>query len=217
MRRGLDWAFERVIAVVVQPGVEFGGEDVAIYDPAAARPLVAALAGLNGLVFEAHSTDYQPRRALSDLVRDGFAILKVGPHLTFALREALYGLDLIAAELDGEAPRLRASMEQVMLRDERYWKAYCSGSAQQQQFQRHFSYFDRIRYYWTTPEAAAAVERLMNRLGDRPIPTGLISQYLGALAHDVAIGNVSNHPRSLLHAAIGSVLREYSNACRGTV
>ena len=36
---------------------------------------------------------------LADLVRDGFAILKVGPGLTFALREALYGLDRIAEEL----------------------------------------------------------------------------------------------------------------------
>ena len=53
-------------------------------------------------VFEAHSTDYQPPEALAALVRDGFAILKVGPGLTFALREALYGLDHIAADLDGE-------------------------------------------------------------------------------------------------------------------
>ena len=52
-----------------------------------------------GLVFEAHSTDYQPPESLSRLVIDGFAILKVGPGLTFALREALYALDEIAAAL----------------------------------------------------------------------------------------------------------------------
>ena len=52
-----------------------------------------------GLVFEAHSTDYQPGGSLKALVRDGFAILKVGPGLTFALREALYALEHIAAEL----------------------------------------------------------------------------------------------------------------------
>src|SRR5262249_23532114 len=57
-RHGLESAFDRIVAVVVQPGVEFGGEDVAIYDAEAARPLVAALPGLGGLVFEAHSTDY---------------------------------------------------------------------------------------------------------------------------------------------------------------
>ena len=41
-----------------------------------------------GMVFEAHSTDYQPAAALAALVDDGFAILKAGPGLTFALREA---------------------------------------------------------------------------------------------------------------------------------
>ena len=37
-----------------------------------------------GLVFEAHSTDYQPPEGLARLVSDGFAVLKVGPALTFA-------------------------------------------------------------------------------------------------------------------------------------
>jgi D-tagatose-bisphosphate aldolase class II non-catalytic subunit len=212
-RHNLESAFDRIVAVVVQPGVEFGGEDVAIYDPEAARPLVAALPDLGGLVFEAHSTDYQPGRSLSDLVRDGFAILKVGPHLTFALREALYGLDLIAAELDGERPRLRADMEAVMLRDARYWQAYCHGAAHQQRVQRHFSYFDRIRYYWATPEATASVENLMRRLGDQPIPSALVSQYIGTLACHRPPGSAGLNARSLLQASIGSVLCNYSKAC----
>src|SRR5579884_3085105 len=97
---GVQAAFSRVIALVVQPGVEFGHENVAVYEPARARALSAFLDEHRRLVFEAHSTDYQPAAALRALVRDGFAILKVGPGLTFALREALYGLDRIAAELD---------------------------------------------------------------------------------------------------------------------
>jgi D-tagatose-bisphosphate aldolase class II non-catalytic subunit len=52
-------AFARVIGIVVQPGVEFGHESVIEYDPARARPLSHALDD-TGLVFEAHSTDYQP-------------------------------------------------------------------------------------------------------------------------------------------------------------
>jgi D-tagatose-1,6-bisphosphate aldolase subunit GatZ/KbaZ len=212
-RHGLERAFDRIVAVVVQPGVEFGGEDVAIYDPEAARPLVDALPDLGGPVFEAHSTDYQPRRSLSELVRDGFAILKVGPYLTFALREALYGLDLIAAELDGAEPRLRADMEAVMLSDDRYWKAYCHGSADQQRLQRHFSYFDRIRYYWATPKATASVQSLMNRLGDQPIPPALVSQYLGYFTRHMLHGDSDLTARSLLQASIGSVLCEYSIAC----
>ena len=92
--RGLDAAFARAIAVVVQPGVEFGNDSVvrlrAREGPRARAPRSATCPAF---VFEAHSTDYQPPEALAALVRDGFAILKVGPGLTFALREALYGLD----------------------------------------------------------------------------------------------------------------------------
>ena len=56
------------------------------------------------LIFEAHSTDYQTPAALAALVRDHFAILKVGPALTFALREALWALDCIEREwIDSDA------------------------------------------------------------------------------------------------------------------
>ena len=48
-----------------------------------------------------NSTDYQPATALRALVDDGFGILKVGPGITFALREALYGLDDIVDALGG--------------------------------------------------------------------------------------------------------------------
>src|SRR5262245_44078891 len=143
---GVDAAFDRAIAVVVQPGVEFGNDSVTVYDPDAARPLSAALGELQRFVYEAHSTDYQPYRALGELVRDGFAILKVGPGLTFALREALYGLDRIAEELDGDrtGPSLQAAMEEMMLREPRHWRAYYHGSERDLYVQRHFSYSDRI-------------------------------------------------------------------------
>ncbi|MEN5119146.1 class II D-tagatose-bisphosphate aldolase, non-catalytic subunit, partial [Luteimonas sp. TWI662] len=92
---GLQTAWTRVIASVVQPGVEFDHHQVIDYVPAAARALSAAIEQVPGLVFEAHSTDYQTPEALAALVRDHFAILKVGPGLTFALREALWALDAI--------------------------------------------------------------------------------------------------------------------------
>ena len=105
---GAEAAFEAVIALVAQPGVEFDDRNVVVYEPERARELSAALDGMPGLVFEAHSTDYQPAKSLAGLVTDGFAILKVGPGLTFALREALYGLDQIAGVLDPELGRALA-------------------------------------------------------------------------------------------------------------
>jgi D-tagatose 6-phosphate 4-epimerase len=89
---GLEAAFARAIGVVVQPGVEFASTEVVPYKPEKAARLVKTLENLPGFVFEAHSTDYQPAACLDALARDGFAILKVGPWFTFALREALYGL-----------------------------------------------------------------------------------------------------------------------------
>ena len=129
--RGLQDAFSRVIALVVQPGVEFGHSDVIHYDSAKARELSQALAGLAGVVFEAHSTDYQTGQGLRELVKDGFAILKVGPWLTFALREALYALDAIADVLDGHPPsgRLMATMEGVMLDNPSNWPSTMPATA----------------------------------------------------------------------------------------
>src|SRR4029077_11497261 len=144
---------------------EFGNATVAIYRPERARRLSAALEGLPGLVFEAHSTDYQPAGALASLVDDGFAILKVGPGLTFALREALYGLDAIAAELTAIPPEesLERTMERVMLENPAHWRSHYPGTPAEQRLQRHFSYSDRIRYYWPDPRARAAVDRLAGR------------------------------------------------------
>src|SRR6185295_18243387 len=91
-KRKLERAWERVIAVVVQPGVEFGDATVFPYDRTKARELSKAIEKHGNLVFEAHSTDYQSAHALKELVEDHFAILKVGPWLTFAVREAVFAL-----------------------------------------------------------------------------------------------------------------------------
>ena len=89
---GLADVWPRVIALVVQPGVEFNHDSVVDYDPKLATHLTALLKEEEGLVYEAHSTDYQLPEAYRHLVHDGFAILKVGPALTFAMREALTAL-----------------------------------------------------------------------------------------------------------------------------
>jgi len=123
---GLADAFRRVIGVVVQPGVEFGHSDVIHFDAASAKALSKSLGNHPNLVFEAHSTDYQTTANLRALVNHGFAILKVGPGLTYALREALYGLDAIADILDGQTPRnkLMTAMETEMQSAPNNWAKY---------------------------------------------------------------------------------------------
>ncbi|MGR9354573.1 D-tagatose-bisphosphate aldolase, class II, non-catalytic subunit [Rhizobium leguminosarum] len=210
---GLASAMERVIGIVVQPGVEFGNTDVALYKPERAKSLIRSLDDMPGLVFEAHSTDYQPAEALSALVDGGFAILKVGPGLTFALREALYGLDAIADVLAGKTPRtgLMTTMEKIMVEQPASWAGHYGGSPDEQRLQRHFSYSDRIRYYWPDPRASAAVGELFSRLPDE-IPETLISQYLGRLYSDVVSKRVAPKARELCLAAVDAVLAPYSAA-----
>ncbi len=206
-----------MIAIVVQPGVEFGHEDVAVYQPARAAALSAALDHMPGLVYEAHSTDYQPQSSLSRLVQDGFAILKVGPGLSFALREALYALDAIAGILRPGAPSLLEAMEAAMVDNPRHWQTHYPGTPQQQRVLRHYSYSDRIRYYWPADEARAAVEALFARLHGVRIPETLISQYLPRLHERVLTRAVAPEPRRLVIESVRDVLRGYARAAAGTV
>lgn len=201
-------AFSRVIALVVQPGVEFADDDVVQFDPGKAQALSGTLQALPGIVFEAHSTDYQAAEGLAALVQDGFAILKVGPWLTFALREALYGLDAAADALDGNIPqgRLMAAMDGIMEASPGNWKNYYSGSQRELWLKRHFSYSDRIRYYWPNDNAAAAVDALLSRLDGRTVSEPVFKQYLACT------GARSRTARPILIEAVQSVLRAYENA-----
>ena len=181
---GLSDAMHRVIGVVVQPGVEFGNHNVIRYNRDRAQALAQMLKGEPGLVFEAHSTDYQGTEPLSELVQDGFEILKVGPELTFVLREALYALDLIASDLiPGYDDRpLRAAMERVMLDTPAEWERHYPGSPAVQAVLRHYSLSDRIRYYWVQPAAVTAVERLTAALQGQSVPMPLFWQHWPAAA-----------------------------------
>jgi len=208
---GAGAAMDRVIGIVVQPGVEFGNANVVLYRPDRARELASSLSRMPGLLFEAHSTDYQTVAELSALVDDGFAILKVGPGLTFALREALYGLDAIRHVLAGGSDSLHAEMDAIMLSQPQHWAGHYTGSAKELRLQRHFSYSDRIRYYWPDRQAAGAVETLMKELPD-PIPETLISQYLARVYPDVVTGRVAPRARDLCLAAIDAALAPYSTA-----
>lgn len=212
---GLAAAFTRVIAIVVQPRVESAQMSVVLYDPARAKDLVAARGQLGGLVFEAHSTDYQTPTALRALVDDGFAILKVGPCLTYAYREALYGMELAAAEVDGAPRALRDTMERLMLADPGVWTDHIHGDAASQESQRHHGLADRIRYFWPTPEATAAVEALRARFRETRPHIGLLSQYLGAMLVREALeaGDDLSDPDALARRAIRQMLRPWFEAC----
>jgi D-tagatose-1,6-bisphosphate aldolase subunit GatZ/KbaZ len=212
---GLMQAFDRVAGIVVQPGVEFGNANVIPYRPEAAKNLSAVLDKAPQFIFEAHSTDYQPASCLRALVDGGFAILKVGPGVTFALREALYGLDHIAGVLDSQPGRLQlqTAMEKLMVAEPGNWSRYYEGNEAERFAQRHFSYSDRIRYYWPHPAAREAVACLLERLGEAAIPETLVSQYLPRCYEGVRDGLIEATPHALLISSIRAALDPYSAAC----
>jgi D-tagatose-1,6-bisphosphate aldolase subunit GatZ/KbaZ len=213
LQAGLKETWPRVVALVVQPGVEFDHHKVIDYDPAKARELSARIEREPGLVYEAHSTDYQTRGALAALVRDHFAILKVGPGVTFALRETLWALVDIEHDLGIAPPEsLRDVVLEAMRRDPRHWKSYYTDRARQG-FDLQYSLSDRIRYYWNAPEVRAALEALLHNLRQRGVPLTLLSQYLPLQYAAVREGRLVNEPRALLLDGVAQVLRDYAAAC----
>jgi D-tagatose-1,6-bisphosphate aldolase subunit GatZ/KbaZ len=211
---GLESAWERVIAVVVQPGVEFDHHRVIDYDPPAARALSAAIAAEPGLVFEAHSTDYQRPDLLRALVQDHFAILKVGPAVSFALRETLWALDDIVHQMPGAstAPSLKTAALAAMRENPRHWKAYYTDPGREA-FDLQFSLSDRIRYYWPVPSVQRATAALLAHFAGRELPLTLLSQYLPRQYRAIRAGRIANAAHAILIEGVAGVLRQYARAC----
>ena len=211
---GLDAVWPRIMALVVQPGVEFDHVRVFHYDPARTADLQHVLDDEPDMVFEAHSTDYQLTKGLTALVEDHWAVLKVGPGLTFALREGLFALAAIEDQLVPEDRRsdLLAVIEAVMLADPSRWERYYEGTADEQRIARRFSYSDRMRYSLPDPRIESAVERLLANLDEAGIPEPLLSQYLPHQYDRVRRGLLGREPRELLLDRVRDALRPYSTA-----
>lgn len=214
---GLADAWERVVAVVVQPGVEYGDDIIFKYNRALAAKLSSKITEYDKLVYEAHSTDYQTETGLRSLVEDHFCILKVGPWLTFAYREALFALESMEIEMMGagndDLSRLRDTMDLVMLQDPKHWKKYYSGTENQQLFKRKFSFSDRSRYYWTDESIITAKNRLIHNLKKNKIPLSLLSQFMPYQFYEILDGRLANEPMELVLNYIRIITGIYSRAC----
>ncbi len=209
-KRGLASAFTRVIGVVAQPGVDFGNAQVFAFDRTKAADLSAAAQGIPDAVFEAHSTDYQSEAALTDLVASHFAILKVGPALTFAFREAVVAMAAIEDRLKVANPsHILATIKDVMDTDPRHWRGYV-GAGEDDALMQLYGLSDRIRYYWPDARIAAALETLIANIATARVPPGLVSQFCGTLLLE---GDSASLPERIFQLKIGAEVAKYRTAC----
>jgi D-tagatose-1,6-bisphosphate aldolase subunit GatZ/KbaZ len=211
-------AWDRVIGMVVQPGVEFGENVIFDYDRSKVRALSSALPEHPALVYEAHSTDYQKPAALAQMVEDHFAILKVGPWLTFAFREAVFALSGIEREWLAQRRGVRISevreaLEAAMLRNPAYWRSYYHGSEDATRLARFYSYSDRCRYYWGDATVQRELAQLRTNLDASPAPLTLVSQFLPAQYEAIRSGELQARTEDLIQEHIRIVLRVYAAAC----
>lgn len=216
--KGLQDAWNRVIGLVVQPGVEFGDDCVIDYESCRAHPLSNFIESIDNIVFEAHSTDYQKPAALKQLVEDHFAILKVGPWLTYVLRESLFALESIELEfLQGRRgitlSSLRKNLDAAMISDPQHWEDYYRGDAYTIKLKRKYSFSDRCRYYWSKPEVQKSVERLLGNLLLFECPLTLLSQYLPREYYAIRDGSLMNKPLEIIDHKIREVASFYTSAC----
>lgn len=211
--QGLDEAWKNVIGVVVQPGVEEKDSGCTEYDRAKARELMASIRDFPNLVFEGHSTDYQTKIKLRELVEDGVGILKVGPALTFAMREGMFALEHIEEELvygTSITPSgFQRVLESEMLKEDKNWRKHYQGTELELRIKRKYSFSDRCRYYMPTPAVEAAKERLMTNLRTLGIPLNLLSQFMPIQYTKVREGLLENDPVALVEDRIINTIDEY--------
>lgn len=208
----LENAWDNIIAVVVQPGVEFSNEDVHDYDRLQARELVDKLKEYPNLVFEGHSTDYQFGFKLKEMVEDGVAILKVGPAVTYALREALFSLSLMEKELVDDQSNFIDVLDKSMLKNPKDWEKYYAGSELEVKLARKYSFSDRSRYYMAKPEINESIEKLFENIDSCNVPLGMIKQYLPNAYLKIRSGNITKNAENLVKSNIKDVIRDYDYA-----
>ncbi len=213
---GMGDAFENIIGIVVQPGVEFGDDTVFHYNRVNAAELTAAMKKYDGVVMEGHSTDYQSPAGLKEMVEDGIAILKVGPALTFALRDGIFALSAIEKVMLPEEKQVKFEdvLEKVMMENPGNWQKHYHGNDKELYIKRKYSFSDRCRYYFALPEIQEAIAKLIENIDSVDIPLGLLHQYMPLQYVKVRDGKLAKEGKALLLDSVNEITETYNYATK---
>lgn len=213
LKEGIQTVWEDVMGVVVQPGVEEKDAGCTEYDRSKAKELMAAIKDFPNLIFEGHSTDYQTKYKLRELVEDGVGILKVGPGLTYGMREALFSLaymeEMILHGTGKAISNFIDVLEEAMLEQPKNWNKHYHGNDHDLWFKRKFSFSDRSRYYMPNIKVTAAKEVLLKNLREAGIPLSVLSQFMPMQYTRVREGIIENDPEALILDRIENTIDEY--------
>lgn len=218
-RENLQDAFSRVIGIVVQPGVEFADASIIEYNREAANDLCQVLKKYQKIVFEGHSTDYQTRYKLREMVEDGIAILKVGPALTFGLREGIFALEKIENELlkgtGIELSKFEKVLKDVMLEKPENWQKHYHGDEAEKEFKCKYSFSDRCRYYLPEDRVNQALKILIKNINSVEIPISILSQYMPSQFMKYREGRLELKAEALIKDRVRNYIDDYIYACKG--
>lgn len=147
------------------------------------------------------------------MVKCGIFILKVGPALTFALREALIALSHIEEEIyNDEVSKLSKFKEillNTMLNNRNYWIKYFDMNDKLIKVNLLYSYLDRWRYCFKNENVKNALYSLIGNLENIEIPSWLISQYFPHQYQKIRRREIKGEVMELILDKIGMVIDDY--------
>ncbi len=103
---------------------------------------------------------------------------------------------------------LKAIITRRMSENDGYWRDYYHGPESETALLRIFSYSDRIRYYWTDPEIAEALDKLIANLNGADVSETIVSQYFTGLE----FGDVPTDPDALISSHVQRCVTRYNKA-----
>jgi D-tagatose-1,6-bisphosphate aldolase subunit GatZ/KbaZ len=215
---GLPEIKERLLAARVFLGPGYDSEKVIPFDSSLLKKLSGCVYGYKPVIFEALQTDFQPQMVLDQLVDNHFALLSVGPELTYTMREALFSLAIMENETMIGKPGVYLSnfiieLDRAMQSAPQHWQKYYTGNGFEQLVARKYSLYDRSRFYWEDKEVRKTKKRLFDNLMEYPVPLTVLRQFMPYQYERVAAGELENKPDALVMDAVRRALCRYSCAC----
>ena len=192
--------------------MEFSNEDIHNYNRNDSKELCKKLKEHPHLVFEGHSTDFQFKEKLKEMVEDGIAILKVGPAVTYALREGLFSLSLMEKELikdENERANFIELLEKIMLDNPKDWEKYYQGNELEKELQRKYSFSDRSRYYLSLNEINKNIDKLFKNIDSCNMSLGIIKQYCPNTYLKIRSYQIEKNAKNIVKSNIHEVINDY--------